>query len=481
MRLEPAPIKFGTDGWRGVLGVDITVERLLLVALAATQEMISRDNGNLSKKIVIGYDRRFLAAEFAEAIAAAVSACNIEPLLADTPVTTPSCSWAVVENNALGALVITASHNPPEWLGLKIKSPIGGSVDEEFTKSVENRLQSVVKEVPPIVKGIKRFTCRKNHLLALQKKIDLPVLLEGIKSMGLRVLVDPMHGSAAGCIKDLLGNESSDFLTEIRTSRDPLFGGNAPEPLEKNLNELICTTKKFAANGNPSLGIVFDGDGDRIAAIDETGRFCSTQLLIPLFIEHMAGVRKLPGCVIKTISGSDCIRSIAEEFDREVIERPVGFKYIAKEMLCRDVLIGGEESGGIGFGDHLPERDALYAALLLLEAIVHSKKPLGYLLSSLEKRIGISFYDRIDLLLADNNTRAKFESHLKEYPPLLIRNKKVQEVISIDGCKLKIEDRHWLMFRFSGTEPLLRIYCEAPTKNELSKTLEWAMEFALKS
>ncbi len=479
MNLKPAPIKFGTDGWRGILGVDITIERLILVALAATQEMVCRANTNLSKKVVIGYDRRFLAPEFAEAIASAVRANDLEPLLADTPVTTPSCSWAVIENHALGALVVTASHNPPEWLGLKIKSPIGGSVDEDFTKAVENRLLTGCKKIP-ISGETKKFACRKKHLLALQRKIDIPALLEGVKRMGLKVIVDSMHGSAAGCMQDLFGSQSHEFLTEIRTVRDPLFGGNAPEPLEKNLYELICTTKDLASDGSPSIGLVFDGDGDRIAAIDETGRFCSTQLLIPLFIEHLAGVRKLPGCVIKTISGSDCITSIAEEFGREVIELPVGFKYIAKEMIVRDVLLGGEESGGIGFGDHLPERDALYAALLLLEAIVHGGETLGSRLSNLEKRIGVSFYDRIDILLADNNTRSNLEKCLTQDPPLFIREKEVKEVILIDGCKLKMGENHWLMFRFSGTEPLLRIYCEASTKEEVRKTLDWAKQFIIR-
>ncbi len=476
MKLEASPIQFGTDGWRGLLGVDVTIERLLLVALAATEEMIYRGNCDLAKKVIIGYDRRFLAPEFAEGIASSVRACGLEPLLADEAVTTPACSWAVVEHNALGALIITASHNPPEWLGLKIKSPSGASVDEDFTRAVERRILFKGKSIFE-VQEIQKINCRKNHLIGLQGKFNIPALVQGMQNMGLHLIVDSMHGSAAGCFKELLGRNSEEFLTEIRINRDPLFGGNAPEPLEKNLGELIANTKKSSKVGQPSLGLAFDGDGDRIAVIDETGRFCSTQVLIPLFIEHLVQVRNIPGCVIKTVSGSDCIRLIAEKFDRKVIECPVGFKYIAKEMLHTKVLIGGEESGGIGFGEHLPERDALFAALLLLEAIVQGREPLGVRLNNLARHIGSSAYDRIDLLLANNESRVRVEESLKNDPPLLIRTKTVKQVISIDGCKLKFGERDWLMFRFSGTEPLLRIYCEAPTSEEVQRTLAWAKEF----
>ncbi len=475
---QGAPIRFGTDGWRGVLGVDITLERLLMVAVAAIQEMLFRASNDLTKKVVIGYDRRFLAPEFAEAIAEAVKGFDLQPLLADTAVTTPSCSWAVVENNALGALVITASHNPPEWLGLKIKSPMGGSVEEDFTKAVEKRLLAGGITVP---KGIisNRYACRQRHLIELKRKIDIPNLLQGILDMELKVIVDYMHGSAAGCLREIFGNESNGFLQEIRTVRDPLFGGNAPEPLAKNLTELISINKGFSIAGCPSIGLVFDGDGDRIAAVDEQGRFCSSQLLIPLFIEHMAGFKQLPGSVIKTVSGSDCISSVATHFGREVLERPVGFKYIAQEMHNKKVLLGGEESGGIGFGDHLPERDALYAALLLLEAIVNEGKPLGVRLKKLQERFGKSFFDRVDISFSNNHLRQRLEDSLRKHPPKSIRGKRVKDIIGIDGFKLRFAQRDWLMFRFSGTEPLLRIYCEAPTEKEVEETLQWAKEFSL--
>ncbi len=476
--LDVAPIQFGTDGWRGILGVDITLERLLRVAAAAAQELAYRAPSNLkSRKVIIGYDRRFLAPEFAAAIASAVRGCELEPLLTETAVPTPACSWAVLQRKALGALVITASHNPPEWLGLKIKGPFGGSVEGDFTKAVEQRLL-VGGITLPISGDTEIFDGRKEHLDGLEMKFDIPALVFGLKKMGLKIFVDPMHGSAAGCLGELLGDDSRDFLNEIHSERDPLFGGNSPEPLSSNLSQLVAKVKASTLKGDPALGLVFDGDGDRIAAIDESGRFCSTQLLMPLLIEHLVKVRKLSGCVVKTVSGSDLMRLVAEDLGREVFELPVGFKYIAAQMLDRDVVVGGEESGGIGFGIHLPERDALFAALLVLEALNEGREPLGVRLQDLEHRFGRSLYDRVDLRLPDMASRHRLEALLKEKAPSVVAGQLVKEVITTDGVKLRMGNSHWLMLRFSGTEPLLRIYCEAPTEEQIKETLTWAKEFA---
>ena len=477
--LDPNPIRFGTDGWRGVLGVDITVERLLPVAAAAAQELAhSAPDGLNSRTVVIGYDRRFLAPELAEAIAAAVRGCELEPLLTETAVPTPACSWTVVERQALGALVITASHNPPEWLGLKIKGPFGGSVEGEFTAAVEKRL-AAGGITAPIQQKVNRFDGRGEHLDGLKRKLDIRALVQGLKAMNLKVIVDPMHGSAAGCITELLGADAQGLVEEIRSERDPLFGGNPPEPLERYLDALIISVKDAASTGRPAVGLVFDGDGDRIAAVDESGRFCSTQLLMPLLIDHLAGARGLPGSVVKTVSGSDLMRLVAEDHGRDVIELPVGFKYIAAEMLAGDVLVGGEESGGVGFGMHLPERDALFAALLVLEALVEGGQALGARLDALKQRHGgASHYDRLDLRLADMEARRRLEGLLAEAPPTEVAGLPVQEVISTDGVKLRLGPSHWLMLRFSGTEPLLRLYCEGPDPQRVASVLGWARDLA---
>ena len=479
LRLSPAPIKFGTDGWRGVLGVDITVERLLPVAAAAAQELAHRaPEGLSSRTVVIGFDRRFLAPELAEAIASAVRGCNLEPLLTSTPVPTPACSWAVVERKALGALVITASHNPPEWLGLKIKGPFGGSVEGDFTAAVERRLEAG-GITAPIAATTKCFDGRGEHLEGLRRKLDLSALVTGLKAMNLRVIVDPMHGSAAGCVSDLLGPEASELVEEIRTNRDPLFGGHPPEPLAPYLSDLITAVQQSTATGTPAVGLVFDGDGDRIAAVDENGRFCSTQLLMPLLIDHLARARQLPGTVVKTVSGSDLMRLVAEAQGRDVLELAVGFKYIASEMLAGDVLIGGEESGGVGFGMHLPERDALFAAMLVLEALVEGGQPLGSRLDALQRQHGgASHYDRLDLRLQDMEARRRLETLLASSTPQEVAGVAVSGVDTTDGIKLRMGASHWLMLRFSGTEPLLRLYCEAPDPDRVGAVLAWAKRYA---
>ena len=477
--LHPAPIRFGTDGWRGVLGVDITVERLLRVAAAAAQELAHRAPADLdSRTVVIGYDRRFLAPELAEAITAAVRGSELEPLLTETPVPTPACSWAVVERRALGALVITASHNPSEWLGLKIKGPFGGSVEGDFTAAVERRL-AAAGITPPIQGTINRFDGRQDHLEGLRQKLDLTALADGLRSMNLKVIVDPMHGSAAGCVSELLNGSADGLVEEIRSERDPLFGGHPPEPLAPYLTQLITAVQASHAAGTPAVGLVFDGDGDRIAAVDETGRFCSTQLLMPLLIDHLARARQLPGTVVKTVSGSDLMRLVAEGLGREVLELPVGFKYIAAEMLSGEVLIGGEESGGVGFGMHLPERDALFAAMLVLEALVEGGKPLGARLGDLQQRHGgASHYDRLDLRLQDMEARRRLETLLASSTPQEVAGAAVVEVNTTDGIKLRMGASHWLMLRFSGTEPLLRLYCEAPDRDRVDAVLAWAKRYA---
>jgi phosphomannomutase len=270
-----------------------------------------------------------------------------------------------------------------------------------------------------------------------------------------------------------------DSVREIRSNRDPLLGGNPPEPLAPYLEQLIAEVQAAAAAGKPAVGIVFDGDGDRIAAIDERGRYCSTQLLMPLLIDHLARARQLPGAVVKTVSGSDLMRLVAEDLGREVLEKPVGFKYIASEMLSREVLVGGEESGGVGFGMHLPERDALFAALLLLEALVEGGQPLGARLDALQARCGgASHYDRLDLRLRDMASRSRLEQLLQDAPPQEVAGVAVRELIRTDGLKLRLGPSHWLMLRFSGTEPLLRLYCEGPDPERVAAVLAWARQFA---
>ncbi len=469
-------IRFGTDGWRGVLGLDVTTTTVLQVASAAAQELAATAPWDLkSREVVIGFDCRFLAPELGEVAAAAVQGCHLVPVLTADPTPTPVVSWAVRHRQAMGALVITASHNPPEWLGLKIKDSLGSSVDSQFTARVERRLDSG-SVIPPGPGPISRFDAWGPYLKKLSQRVDYQGLKQGLQRLGWKVLVDPMHGAAAGGLPRLLGPQ----VVEIRSQRDPLFGGGAPEPLACNLTELISMVKGARAAGQTVVGLAFDGDGDRLAAVDETGAFCSTQQLIPLLIDHLSPSTTEPGVVVKTVSGSDLMSAVAAEHNRQVVETAVGFKHIAALMGQKPVLLGGEESGGVGFGCHMPERDGLFAALLVLEALVNAGQPLGQRVASLQQRSGLALhYDRLDLHLKDPSTRNRLMAALAQEPPQTIAGQPVVDVNCRDGIKLRLGNGlgHWLMLRFSGTEPLLRLYCEAPSLEKVQDTLNWAKGF----
>jgi len=469
-------IKFGTDGWRGIIGFDFNLSNLSRVVVAACQELHYQYYKEVnSKKIIIGYDRRFMSCEFAKQIVPFVRGCGFEPILSDGFGTTPSCSFYAKEMCCLGALVITASHNPYNWLGLKIKSFNGCSVDESFTIEVEKRL--MLGNLIEKIDGVNQLVdIKKFHLDRIKSLFDIGFISNRLKKMKLRIFVDSMHGSAANCMAEIFASNDTEVISEIRKDADPFFGGKPPEPLLNYVDDLNQILIKNSTNKVKTLGIIFDGDGDRIAAIDEKGRYCNTQLLMPVLIDHLARFKNMPGCVVKTVSGSDLMRLVAEDLGREVIEKPVGFKYIAEDMLSREVLIGGEESGGVGFGHHLPERDALFTALLLLESIVADSRCLGEKIDSLHTRFGKSHFERIDLALKDMEMRRNLENFMKHKTPSSIGHKSVLEVISTDGIKLVLDKSHWLMFRFSGTEPLLRIYCEAPSSAEVTSTLYYAKQ-----
>jgi len=471
-------IQFGTDGWRGILGVDFTLERLLMVAKSASYELLLRSQGsNSAKRIIVGYDRRFMADSFAKSVAEHITGCGFDVFLANTALPTPACSLAVLKYEALGALIITASHNPPEWLGLKIKGSHGASVREDFTQAVENRIKAGGKIVSQPKKSF-IFDGYKEHIFTLKEKFNIKQINQKLHNLGLKIVVDPMYGSAAGCLETLFQSETSDLFEEIHSNRDPTFGNASPEPIETNLERIIGKVLHLNTNNIRSIGIVFDGDGDRIAIIDELGRYCSTQVIIPLLIDFLVRKKSEKGIVLKTISGSDIMNLISIDLGLEIKELPVGFKYIASEMLTKKILIGGEESGGIGFGSHMPERDALYAALVLLDAISQYENNLASCLDEIQQKYGPSFYDRIDITLTDLNSREVLEQLLLKNPPESIEGNKIKEVNTLDGIKLRISDKFWLLFRFSGTEPLLRIYCEAPNTIDLDKTLKWAINYA---
>ncbi len=470
-------IKFGTDGWRGIIGFDFNLSNLSRVVVASCQELYYQyfEETN-SKKILIGYDRRFMANQFAKEIASFVKGCGFEPILSTSYVPTPSCSLYAKKFMFLGCLVITASHNPYNWLGLKIKSFKGCSVDESFTKEVEKRLL-LGNSIERLEGAYEKVDIKKFHLDQIKSNFNIDFIANNLKKMNLHIFVDSMHGSAANCLSQIFEGYDSKIFTEIRADYDPLFGGNPPEPLLKYLDNLTETLTKTSKNGIKTLGIIFDGDGDRIAVIDEKGRFCSTQVLLPFFISYLGEKNKNLYPVLKTVSGSDIISNIAKNQDREVFELPVGFKYIAKKMIKEKIFIGGEESGGVGFGDFMPERDALYAAMILLNGIAEKSKYLYETLDQIQENFGPSFYRRIDVKFPNQSEKEILEKYIKNNIPSKICGYSIKSVSNIDGIKLRMDNNFWLLFRFSGTEPLLRLYCEAKSENDLNEVLEWSQKY----
>jgi phosphomannomutase len=478
----PQPIKFGTDGWRGIIAAEFTFERLQQVAPIAAQVLAQTYQAQTQNRlIVVGYDRRFLSEEFAQAVAQSVSAAGFDVLLSQSYAPTPAFSWAVHRYHALGALVITASHNPGIYSGLKVKGAFGGSVAPEVTQQIEALLAS---SSPPGTQSpgtIKGFDPWPDYCQVLGSKVDLARIQQAIASQKLTVFADVMHGAAAGGLEKILGQP----IRELNSDRDPFFGKGAPEPVPRYLQASQETIKQFSATASNQadhlvVGLVFDGDADRIAAIDGQGNFLSAQMLIPILIDHLATRRGVTGEVIKSLSSLDLIPKVAALHQLQVYETPIGFKYIADRMLeTSQVLLGGEESGGIGYGNHIPERDGLLSGLYLLEAVAMAGQDLSHLFQTLQTQTGYtSAYDRIDLPLPSLDVKNRLQKQLETQPLSEIMDVPVLKCQTIDGYKFSLANQSWLLIRFSGTEPLLRLYCEAPTTDLVEQTLAWAKQWA---
>ena len=469
------PIKFGTDGWRGIIAADFTFDRVALLAPLAAQ-VLADNYGQItgSRTIIVGYDRRFMAEDFAQTAAESLQKAGFDVLLSQSYAPTPAFSWAARSENALGAIVLTASHNPAKYLGLKVKGYFGGSVSPEITQQIEALLSN-----PPQFNAaagkLSTFEPWSSYCQGLRQKVNIAAIANAIKSGQLKVYSDVMHGAAATGLERLLGVG----ITELRGNRDPLFGGGSPEPLPRNLREIIDKLAHSANLAPLRVGLVFDGDSDRVAAIDGRGNFLSTQNLIPILIEHLAGKKGMRGEIVKTVSGSDLIPKLASLYGLSVFETPIGYKYIADRMLTTPVLIGGEESGGVGYGTHIPERDALLSALYVLEAVVESGQDLSDLYAQLQDKTGFhSEYDRIDLPLANMEARNQLITALDKEPLREIAGKQVTDCNTMDGYKFRLEDGSWLLIRFSGTEPVLRLYCESSTLDRVQEILAWAKSWA---
>ncbi|MEP6743575.1 MAG: phosphoglucomutase/phosphomannomutase family protein, partial [bacterium] len=386
---------------------------------------------------------------------------------------TPLISWSVKELNAQGGVVITASHNPPDFNGFKIKAPWGGSASPETTAAVE-------KLVDANKPKRKELTNKQSELLAPAvesycAQIASYIDLDRLRKTKARIVVDPMHGSAAKWVESFLGG--GDLTVEtIRDYRDPLFGGVNPEPIDKNLAPL----KQRVLESKALVGLATDGDADRVGAVNELGETMTMHDVVPLILLHLVRERKMSGGVVRTFSQSVLLKRMAAAFNLKLYETAIGFKYVADLMLNDDILIGAEESGGIGIKGHIPERDGILNSLLFLEAIVTSGVPPSEMLRALHREFGEFHFGRRDLHVETSMGQALI-ARLAKATPRELAGYTITGVETTDGTKLLFDDESWLLFRQSGTEPMLRIYSEATTVEKSNALLATGEEFALRS
>lgn len=465
-------IRFGTDGWRAVMAEGFTFFNLERVAQAYAgflkQQLANNprpkkgESGPPPPLVIVGYDRRFLSEHFAARAAEVLAGNGLQVALFPETVPTPLVSWAVREKGALGGVVITASHNPPEFNGFKIKAPWGGSATPETTSAVESLLDAepVRRESISLSDGQALYEeCAGSYRAQIASYVDL----ERIRASGLRVIVDSMHGSGARWVESFLEGGALEAET-IRAVRDAFFGGVNPEPIDRNLSPLKARVRETAAQ----LGLATDGDADRVGAVNERGQTMTMHEVVPLILLHLARVRGMRGGVVRTFSQSVLTKRICQSLNLPLFETPIGFKYVADLMLRENILLGAEESGGIGVSGHIPERDGILNSLLFLEAIVAAGKPPSEMVRDMHREFGEFYFNRSDLHMPVERGLG-LVAEMAAKPPVEIAGHRVARIERLDGTKLLFEDESWLLFRQSGTEPVLRVYTEAtsPEKTEL--------------
>ena len=481
------PINFGTDGWRAVISETFTFHNLRMVTQAIADAVASEgwlngleiDPEPDPKKMIVGFDTRFLSDRYAKEAARVLAANGFHVLLCQADAPTPVISYAVKNMNAIGGIVITASHNAPRYNGMKLKAAYGGSALPELCRKVEVYLNDNESQgrgpnlVDYDVAREKGLITRFNPLPAYQdhirKLIDFDVIAENPQY----IVVDSMYGSGRGVIKGLLEGTGCE-VHEIRNEMNPGFGGVHPEPIGQYLNALsgaICM-------GKGSIGLATDGDADRLGAMDERGVFVDPHKIMALSLHYLAEKRKLTGAVVRTVSTTRMIDLLAERYGLTVHETPVGFNHIADYMLSEPVLIGGEESGGISFLGHIPEGDGIIMGLLLVEIVAEAGIPLSELVADLLADVGPAHYTRQDQRLKRPVAKAKMADKLITNAPKEIGGVKVSEVSTKDGVKYILEDNSWLLIRPSGTEPVLRVYAEGRSEEMVQALLAFGKSIA---
>jgi alpha-D-glucose phosphate-specific phosphoglucomutase len=472
--LETSPIKFGTDGWRGIIAQDFTFDNVRACAQAVANYL--KQSGLASRGLIIGYDTRFASEDFAAATAEVVAGNGIKVYLCPRATPTPVVSFGTLARRAGGAVIITASHNPGSWNGFKVKSETGSSAPSEVTAEIEKQISRILTtgkiSQMPLAKALKQNLVEYLDLAPVYfEQVAKLVNLNELRQAKLKIIIDPMHGAGAGYLKALLGGGALE-LVEINAERNPLFPGmERPEPIAPNLTKLSATVRRRRANA----GLATDGDADRIGVVDEKGRFLNTLQVFTLLTLYLLEVRGERGLIVKTITTSAMLDRLGEIFKVPVRETPVGFKYVAPIMLDENALIGGEESGGYGFRGHVTERDGILASLYFLDFMVRTGKNPSELLDYLFSKVGPHYFNRQDIEFPEPE-RTAIIGRVKRSPPKNIDGVKVARFDTTDGFRYILADTSWLLIRFSGTEPLLRIYAESNTPERVEKMLQFGRE-----
>ena len=470
-----SPIKFGTDGWRGIIAQDFTFDNVRVCAQAVADYM--KQSGLAGRGLVVGYDTRFASEDFASAAAEVAAGNGIKVYLCPRATPTPVISFGTLAQKAGGAIIITASHNPAIWNGFKYKSEFGSSASSEISAELERNIAHTVAngevEQMPLAKALEQGLVEYLDLAPLYfQHIAELVDLNKLRQARLKVIIDPMYGAGAGYLKALLSGGALEVV-EINDERNPLFPGIQPEPIAANLATLSTTVRQQGAN----VGLATDGDADRLGIVDEKGVFLTTLQVFALLCLYLLEVRGERGLIVKTITTTSMLYRLGEIFNVPVRETPVGFKYVAQIMLAENVLIGGEESGGFGYRGHMPERDGILSALYFLDLIDKTGKNPSELIDYLYSKVGAHYYNRVDVRFPEDERQAIIK-RIEFNPPEYIDGVKVVRFDTNDGFRFVLSDTAWLLIRFSGTEPLLRLYAESSTPARVEKLLKLGKELS---
>jgi len=469
-------IKFGTDGWRGIIAEDFTFDNVR--ACAQSVALFLQESGLAPRGLVVGYDTRFASEDFAAAVAEVVTANGVKVYLADKATSTPAVSYSILDKGAGGAVVITASHNPPQWNGFKYKPDFAGSATPEVIARLEAPLPDILASGSPprLALGeaesrglLEWFDPVPPYMAQLRRLVDL----ERIRASDLKVCVDPMYGSGRGYVRELLeGGRLA--LKELHGERNPTFPGlHSAEPIGRNLADLAAAVRAEKAD----VGLATDGDADRLGVVDEAGEYVDQLQVFGLLTYYLLEVRGERGAIVKSLTTTRMVMRLGEIYNVPVYETAVGFKYLGPKMIESNALIGGEESGGYAFRGHIPERDGVLASLYFLDFMARTGKRPSALLAELYDRVGPHYYDRVDIRMRPEEHEGVLK-RVDESRPKQLAGVGVVGRDTVDGYRFELENGGWLLIRFSGTEPLIRIYTEVPEKRLVPELLKAGRELA---